>query len=559
MVKWGEDPSEGCEAMIDLALPREQAALLAAGMERHCPIGELEEGFALFRDDRVTHAWKDQFNIVHAIVRTGTGDRKLQLDLDFFLASECACGGAANICAHMAAVFFLLFSRHADPAAWLAEMQLEEKRKAAGTPDAEADRPAAPDGVRPNGPSPASAGDELARPNRWQRLIDREMERLCRQLGDRRRIDIFYLNACKKLFSLAESLPESRRPGFRLFTALRIMGHAERRLGERRDRREDPSWVRMVQDLGHMFKEHAARASGALAGRITDPVLAGLVPVLLGQAQAVLPPEGRAHLDWGDIHRHLWSLLFTDGKWRREEADRLDKRIGETDDPALLDELRACLAHLLWLEGRDEAAMAVLAERSRPDPEQLAVYWETLGNAGSWSRFKTWFSFSLPHIVRADGDTFQRALDAAVACRRATGDAEFLQSTLVALLPRSADAYAASLIEAEKYEAWAWFHLLNGTSPDRLDRGQRLFVERHAPHLMFPLYHHAIERLLAAKTRTAYRDIAKLAKRLQQLYRAAGREADFRAFADRLVERNGRQHALMEELQKGTGLAWTHS
>lgn len=537
--------------MIDLALPREQAALLAAGMERHCPIRELEQGFALFRDDRVTHAWKDQFNIVHAIVRTDAGDRKLQLDLDFFLASECVCGGAANICDHMAAVFFLLFSRHADPAAWLAEMQLEEKRQAAGA--------FAPGASRLDASAQDPADDELAQPDRWHRLIDREMERLSRQLGDRRRIDIFYLNACKKLFSLAESLPTEQRPAFRLFTTLRIMVHAEGRLAERQERPDDPSWVRMVQDLGHMFKEQAAQASSELSGRMAASAADGLASVLLEQAQAALPPADRTILDWGGIHRHLWSLLFTDGLWRQEEADRLVQRIGGTDDPIMADELRACLSHLYWLGGRDEAAMAELTERVRPDPEQLVIYWETLGNAGSWSRFKAWFAFSLPHIARADGDTFQRALDAADACRRATGDTGFLRRTLVALLPRSADAYAASLIEAEQYEEWAWFHLLNGTPPDRLDRSQRLFVERHVPRLMFPLYHHAIERLLAVKTRTAYRDITKLSKRLQQLYRAVDEEAAFQTFLEQLVERNGRQHALMEELQKGIGLAWTHS
>src|SRR5690606_7241858 len=92
MVKWREDLSDGgAKAMIDLALAREQAALLAAAMERHSPVRELEDGYALFRDKRVTHAWKDRFNIVHAIVRTEEGDRKLQIDLDFFLASECGC------------------------------------------------------------------------------------------------------------------------------------------------------------------------------------------------------------------------------------------------------------------------------------------------------------------------------------------------------------------------------------------------------------------------------------------------------------------------------------
>src|SRR5690606_5134194 len=162
---------------------------------------------------------------------------------------------------------------------------------------------------------------------------DRELERLYRQLGDRRRIDIFYLNACKKLFSLAEPLREEQRPAFRLFTTLRIMVHAEGRLAERQVRPDDPSWLRMVQDLGQLFKEQAAQASCARAGRTTSIATDGIGQMLLAQAQAALPPADRPVLEWGSIHRQLWSLLFVDGQWRREETNRLQQRIATTDDP----------------------------------------------------------------------------------------------------------------------------------------------------------------------------------------------------------------------------------
>lgn len=539
--------------MIDLSLPREHAALLSAGMERHCPIRELKEGFALFRDNRVTHAWKDQFNIVHAIVHTEDGDRKLQLDLDFFLASECACGGSSGaagvsgmskICAHMAAVFFLMYGEHADPQSWLDEVIRTEARAGA---DPASGRPPKPIG----GPPPVQPEPEEAQtPERWGVLIDREMERLSQRLGNRRRIDIFYMNACRKLFSFAETLPNHSRARFRLFATLRIMLHAEEHLLQRPGRETDPSFVKMVQDLGQLFADHAGQAAGVLSAA-AGAVSGEEAGILLQQMRASLPPPDRPSLDWGAIHRLLWSQLVTDGDLRRGEIRRLRQLEERTEEPAVREEILLCIAHLYWLEGDDGAAMDQLAAIGRPVPERVAVYWETLRNTESWSRFKAWFSFALPSLARADGETFRRALEAAEACRDASGDDAFLRDVLAALLPRSADAYAACLMRAKRHDEWVSFHMLNGTPVDRIDREHRLAVERTAPRLMLPLYHQAIERLLAARNRTAYREIAKLARRLDALYRALGEEATFRAFLAELRDRNGRQHALMEELEKG--------
>src|SRR5690606_9974996 len=236
MVKWREDLSDGgAKAMIDLALAREQAALLAAAMERHSPVRELEDGYALFRDKRVTHAWKDRFNIVHAIVRTEEGDRKLQIDLDFFLASECGCSRGFRICAHSAAVSFLLYGEQEDPAAWLAEV-VRSRQRASGAAGSgrTGPVPCAGPGGGPSGnaagvasigtPSMPPARPEAGRsvpPHRWGTLVDRELQRLLGLLGDRKRIDIFYLNACRKLHALAEGFSAGERAAFRLFAALR--------------------------------------------------------------------------------------------------------------------------------------------------------------------------------------------------------------------------------------------------------------------------------------------------------------------------------------------------
>jgi hypothetical protein len=553
--------------MIDLALSREHAALLAAGMERHASVRELGDGYALFRAGRVTHVWKDQFNIVHAIVRDDGGDRKLQLDLDFFLASECACGGDAGgrsspkICAHMAAVFFLIYGEHDDPAAWLDEVirEKESPRRDAkgGMPDGALPGSGAAAGGRFTGRPDASATPapavEPGRPDLWGPPIDREMDRLSRQLGVRRRIDIFYMNACRKLFSFAEPWPQRERARFRLFAALRIMRHAELRLQELQG--PDPVLVRMVQDLDGMFAAHVGHEAETLAAASSgEGGMSGsdeMERIVLEQARQVLPPPGVPVLDWSGIHRRLWSRLFADEAVRRGEADRLKQLAGQTEHEPLRDQIRQCVAHLHWLDGNDAAAMAELSALGQQAPGQLAVYWETLCNTGSWDRFKAWFSFALPHLQHADGDTFQRALEAARACRDATGDEAFLRRTLTGLLPRSAHALAAFLVETGRLEEWAYFHLLNGTPVDRLDRDQRLLVERTAPRLMLPLYHQGMERLIAARNRTAYRDIARLAKRLQTLYRTLGEEDKFRSFLEQLYARNGRQHALMEELQKG--------
>jgi len=581
MVKWREDLSDGgAKAMIDLALAREQAALLAAAMERHSPVRELEDGYALFRDKRVTHAWKDRFNIVHAIVRTEEGDRKLQIDLDFFLASECGCSRGFRICAHMAAVFFLLYGEHDDPAAWLAEVvRSRERASGAAGSGRTGPVPSAGPGGGTSGnaagvasigtPSMPPARPEAGRsvpPHRWGTLVDRELQRLLGLLGDRKRIDIFYLNACRKLHALTEGFSAGERAAFRLFAALRVMLHADRRAAALPDRKEAPGALKMIRDLGLLFEEQAAHAAEMLAGAGMPPDAPRNGPpdgdarregwrLVLEQARAALPPPGRPTLDWERVHRLLWTRLFTDPALRRGEIRRLGDLAARAADGETAGRLRLAVAHLHWLEGDDEAAMAEWTAAGRPSPERLVTCLEALLGAGSWPRFKAWLDFAVPHLQRADGDTFRRALDVVRAYRDATGDDETLRGALTGLMPRSAHAYAAYLIETGRLEEWAAFHMLHGTPPDRIDREQRLAVEQRAPRLMLPLYHQAIERLLAEKSRAAYRESAKLARRLQSLYRALGEEETFRAFVGRLEERNGRQRALMEEWRKGNLLA----
>jgi uncharacterized Zn finger protein len=76
-------------------------------------------------------------------------------------------------------------------------------------------------------------------------------------------------------------------------------------------------------------------------------------------------------------------------------------------------------------------------------------------------------------------------------------------------------------------------------------------VEAHDPTLAFPLYHHAVERRIAQKNRTAYKESVRLLKKLGELYRQAGRADRFADYMDRLRQRYARLHAFQEELRKG--------
>ncbi|MEC0213863.1 hypothetical protein P4H70_33625, partial [Paenibacillus ehimensis] len=93
--------------------------------------------------------------------------------------------------------------------------------------------------------------------------------------------------------------------------------------------------------------------------------------------------------------------------------------------------------------------------------------------------------------------------------------------------------------------------LSNRVSPLDLYSLDLQTVEKHDPSLMLPLFHQAVERCIAEKNRTAYKNAVRLLKKLHTLYKKLNRSNDWDDFIYRLAMKYSRLRALQEELRKG--------
>ena len=505
--------------MIELTLSRETVALLGANMESHCTLSTLQSGLNLYLDNKVTHIWKDQFNIIHAIVINDAGtDYKLQLDLDFFLASECSCNSDNRFCAHMVAVFFMLYRDHAKPEQWLQAVAASSLSPSKQSDDPSSNTHNANTALDLN----ADAANAYQAPSNWDRLLSRELDLLFRRQTDRHRIDIFYYTALKKLSAFAEIVHEAEKPYFRLFCAIQLMLHAEAYLTKHADDYQQAYLHRVTLDLSDHFMDKIRDTVQQASPTLQQTKLIHCAITIRDLLSQAMPLTESTVFRWGDVHRYLWTNLFLDPTWREAESLRLTEAEHAENGSERPSIAMLMAGHLDWLLGRDEAAMQKLATMSHSHTGLIVTYLDTLVKTASWTRLRKWLDFILPYLRRASSETMNKALLMWRDYANRTGESSSFQHALTSLLPRSYTAYTEFLIHGAHYEQWVDFHLLNGIPPSKIDWTQLKEVEQKKPSLAIPIYHHAVERLLVTRNRTAYREIVKMLKRLKEAYVAAG-------------------------------------
>lgn len=599
--------------MTECIITREAVAVLGAKLESHVAIGTLRRGLALFRGGALRHVWQDNFSIVHGIVHDRE-DFKLHVDLDFFSASGCSCG-ADKYCAHMAAVYSSLYAEHDRPELWLEQVERDQAAASAriAAADAAAGAADAPAGAVPGAAYAAGATDaqsagvqasggtasgghsgsgsgpgrqrngslnaggaaadaltvtgivgvyNAASPGDWRAMLDKELHYLHRRHNDKFKIDIFYMNAYRKLCSLSDEWDTAAGARFRLYCALFVLERAGRYFCSTRHEYPSGYYHRVTADLHDFFYGKLRDGAQEIDARELArhyPLFGDALIALLAEADE--PAAADSPFDWLLIRRYLWTHLLCDEAWIERELARLganapgggagtDAHTGAASE-AVGARAAAAAAHLHWLLGRDGDAMRLLAAAHTPPVPTIVHFLEAHYRARVWSRLGAWLEFALPYLRRASGEQFNRALMYWREYARHTGSGDSLRSALEALLPRSYAQYTDHLLESGQYELWSRFHLLNGISPVKIDHGQMSRIEAQGGALAAPLYHQAIERLMASRNRTAYRDCVKLLKRLRDLYAAAGEQVRFQHYMSEIVAKHQRLHAFQEELRKG--------
>ncbi|AJS60908.1 SWIM zinc finger family protein [Paenibacillus sp. IHBB 10380] len=228
------------------------------------------------------------------------------------------------------------------------------------------------------------------------------------------------------------------------------------------------------------------------------------------------------------------------------------------------DELGTALSRLPWMLaqswmhfylGQDQQAWALLQMANKTftiPPDHVLHFLNVLYKAEVWSRMTEWLIQTGPLLSSHRKVNLSHYLVYWEALIQHQPEAEpHMWGTLVGMLPYSSPIYQEKLLTYNKWQQWMDYQLSTGKEPLDFRVAVLQPIEKHAPELLLPFYHQAVERYILHKNRDSYKAAVKLLKRLSKLYKKMKQEARWEEFITTFAGRHSRLRALQEELRKG--------
>lgn len=228
------------------------------------------------------------------------------------------------------------------------------------------------------------------------------------------------------------------------------------------------------------------------------------------------------------------------------------------------DELGAALFPFPWMMAQgwmyfylsqDQEASELLKAAHRItdiSPDDLFLFLAHLSETEQWPRLAAWL-FEIGPLLASHRYNYMK--DYSFYWETALGQApeseQRLWDALVRMLPYSGSVYETKMIEYAKWREWMDYQLSAGREPLEFRVSELQPLEKHAPEVLLPFFHQAVERYVAQKKRSSYKSAVKLLKRLAKLYKKMKQEERWDLFLGAFANRNSRLRALQEELRKG--------
>lgn len=185
-------------------------------------------------------------------------------------------------------------------------------------------------------------------------------------------------------------------------------------------------------------------------------------------------------------------------------------------------------------------------------PEHLIHFLDVLSQAKDWTRLTQWLTETGPLLANYRNhklNSYMAYWDQAV--QELPEAEQFLWDTLVDMLPHSKEIYQETLLAHGKWQEWMDYQLSTGREPLEFRVSVLQPIEKHAPELLLPFFHQAVERYILQKNRSSYKSAVKLLKRLSKLYKKMKQEERWESFITAFAGRHSRLRALQEELRRG--------
>ncbi|WNS41969.1 SWIM zinc finger family protein [Paenibacillus sp. MMS20-IR301] len=237
-----------------------------------------------------------------------------------------------------------------------------------------------------------------------------------------------------------------------------------------------------------------------------------------------------------------------------EELKQLQLTSGSLNKASSPQPLLLAEARMYYLLKDDAAArerLRLAGERPGLHPEELLGFILPLAETRQWTRLTEWLAEIGPLLGGRLYNLHEYAGYWDDAVRHLPEAETLMWDTLSGMLPLSREIYDEQLLAYGKWQEWMDVQLSTGKEPGDFRVSDLQPVEKHAPELLLPFYHQAVERFVLEKNRPSYKAAVKLLKRLSKLYKKLKREERWEAFLEAFTSRNSRLRALQEELRKG--------
>jgi hypothetical protein len=185
-------------------------------------------------------------------------------------------------------------------------------------------------------------------------------------------------------------------------------------------------------------------------------------------------------------------------------------------------------------------------------PGDLFHLLSVMSGREQWQRLSNWLVETKPYVEKSRFNHLEIFYSYWDGVIEHIPDAEqHMWAPLIQALPYASSIYEQKLLRHAKWQQWIDYQLSTGTEP--LDYRVSVFapIEKHAPELLLPIYHQAVERYVLLKNRVGYKTAVKLLKRLAKLYKKRKDEERWDSFITAFATRHSRLRALQEELRKG--------
>ncbi|HHY74221.1 MAG TPA: hypothetical protein GX497_13560 [Bacillus bacterium] len=269
---------------------------------------------------------------------------------------------------------------------------------------------------------------------------------------------------------------------------------------------------------------------------------------------------------------YLFQIVTTNLIDKKEVIDKLvqkflarykqEEKLKQTGKVNFSSECRLALAHFDFMLEKDKEAMERLAEGAANEVYYHTTWFKTLAQNKIWTRFELWLPFieeKMSAFIQQYGEqnlkqqltTFYLFFIKEYASEKGAG--EIFINTLHKWLPYSHVDFCEYLLEKKEFKKWAELQLFTNMPIENLDRELLKEIESEDRTSLLPLYHNAVERAIALKSRDAYKQAVKYLRKLRTHYKALKKEDLWNNYIHALSTKYKRLRAFQEELRKGKG------